>query len=68
MIGVQIETVEGPMNIVSAYSAISLGINPSYVESALVEISHPMVVCGDFNTHSKAWGCENEEGRACTVH
>jgi exonuclease III len=68
MIGVQIETVEGTLNIVSAYNAISLGINPRYVESALLEVSHPMVVCGDFNTHSQAWGCENEDGNARVVH
>jgi endonuclease/exonuclease/phosphatase family metal-dependent hydrolase len=25
------------------------------------ENNHPMIVCGDFNTHSQSWGCESDD-------
>jgi hypothetical protein len=62
LIGVLLENVNGrPISGVSCYSATSWDLN-SYrvVEADMWALVHPIIVCGDFDTHSQSCGCESD--------
>jgi hypothetical protein len=38
-----------------------------FLDETLTVVSHPMLVLGDFNTHSQSMGCDSEDSSALAV-
>jgi exonuclease III len=55
------------VNIVSAYCARGLALEIHTVSDVLAGIQGPILIMGDFNTHSRSWGCEFEDSRTHRV-
>jgi hypothetical protein len=55
------------VNVFSVYCAPGWGLNFHEFGDALAVVSHPMLVLGDFNTHSQSWGCDSEDSSARAV-
>jgi hypothetical protein len=55
------------VNVFSVYCAPGWGLNFHEFGDALAVVSHPMLVLGDFNTHSQSWDCDSEDSSARAV-
>jgi Endonuclease-reverse transcriptase/Reverse transcriptase (RNA-dependent DNA polymerase) len=55
------------LNIASAYFPPDCRLNSVEFSAALTDLGSPMLVFGDFNAHSRAWGCENANLRASVM-
>jgi endonuclease/exonuclease/phosphatase family metal-dependent hydrolase len=56
LIGVILENVNGPLiSVVFCYRPTSWILKSHQtIESALTALAHPIIVCGDFNTHRQS--------------
>jgi hypothetical protein len=62
LVGAKIVVDHGQkVNIVSVYCAPRWGESSNQAGDALAVVSHPILVLGDFNTHSQSWGCGFED-------
>lgn len=70
MIAAALETtsVQGDcLNIAAAYCPPDCRLNSVEISAALTEIGSPILIFGDFNAKSQAWGCAENNSRASVM-
>jgi hypothetical protein len=66
--GAEVEDAQGQkLSIISVYCSPNWSPKSQQVDNALASMPHPILVMGDFYTHSRSWGCEPNDSRASSV-
>jgi ribonuclease HI len=65
LVGAMLKDEQGrDMNIISGYCPPNCRFNSVQIGSALRSLSGPLILVGDFNAHSRSWGCHDDSNRA----